>query len=175
MNWYAIFVETGHEDDICAYIDSVMAQPGVTLPYSLFVPKRILYERRRGALKKVVRNLFPGYILVGTEDICGFYLSVRNVPHIIRFLGSRDAFWPVQCDEITRILSMANRDGLIGISKGRLANGRIIITDGPLLGSESMIRKIDKRKGRAKVEFLLSDNHCRVDLGIRIENEPCRF
>lgn len=169
MNWYVIFVQTGHEDDICVCINHVMSERNMTPSYSLLVPKRKLHERRHGVYREVVRNMFPGYILVNTEDINGFYMSVREVPRIIRFLGNNNIFLPAANEEINRILNISDRNGLIDISKGRLIHDKVIITEGPLFGSENIVKNIDKRKGRAKVELSISGNLCRVDLGINIE------
>ena len=43
-------------------------------------------------------------------------------------------------------------------------NSRIVVVDGPLLGLEGKIIKVDKRKGRAKIKLDLYDDSFSIDL-----------
>ena len=49
-----------------------------------------------------------------------------------------------------------------------MIDDEIQVISGPLYGWEGIIKKIDKRKGRAKVLFRVSDNEHLVDLGINV-------
>jgi len=168
MSWYAIFVETGYEDDVCLFIDKVKYYLFDDIQYNLLIPKRKIYERKQGIRKEVIRRMFPGYVLLETERIIEFYRKVRESPHIIKFLKDGRDFLEVDMKEMAPILRMTNKEGLIGISQALIENDKIIITEGPLLGREGIIKKIDKRKGRAKVEFLINHNSILIDLGIDI-------
>ena len=63
---------------------------------------------------------------------------------------------------------MVDSKGLIEISKAFVENERVRIEEGPLLGMEGTIERIDKRKGRAKVRFHLNEKSLLIDLGIEI-------
>ena len=153
MSWFVMYVETGHEDEVCRLIDRIIVYSYFKIPYQLLVPKRQIYEKKSGICNEVTKCLFPGYILVETEQIDEFYYQVKKIPHIFKFL---------------RILYMTNEEGLIEISNALYINDRIEIIDGPLKGYEGIIRKLDKRKGRAKVEFSINQNVIHIDLGISI-------
>ncbi len=168
MSWYAIFVETGFEEEVCLNIDALHKSGQCEVKYSLLVPKRVIYERKQGIRKTVVKKMFPGYVLLKTDNIYEFYMQARGIPHIINFLKSSYYFLEVSKNEITQIASMTDNKGLIKISQALMVNDKICITDGPLYGREGIIKKIDKRKGRAKVEFSINENVLLIDLGIDI-------
>lgn len=168
MSWYVIYVETGFEDEVCFFINHVKPYLLEHIEYNLLVPKRMIYERKHGVRCKVVRKLFPGYILVETNQIVDFYNRVNGRPHIIKFLRNSGYFLEVRNDEINHIFHLVNKEGLIGISQGFIIDDKVKIIDGPLRNREGIIKRIDKRKGRAKVEFTLHNNPILIDLGINI-------
>lgn len=168
MSWYVIFVETGYEDEFCRYADKEKNQRYAGIQYSLLVPKRKIFERKNGILREVIKTMFPGYVLLETDSIVKFFLQARNSPHIIRFLRHDTHFLEVRKEEIKPILEMVDSCGLIQISKAFVENDRVKIVEGPLLGMEGVIKRIDKRKGRARVNFFLNENSLLIDLGIEI-------
>lgn len=168
MGWYVIFVKTGHEDAFCRYTNKVKKYSYKDIQYSLLVPKRKVIERKQGILREVIRIMFPGYVLVDTESIEEFFLQAKNSPNVVRFLRQDTCFLEVRKEEINQILAMVDAQGVIEISKAFVENDKVIIIEGPLLGMEGTIKKIDKRKGRAKVDFSINENAMLVDLGIEI-------
>jgi len=168
MSWYVIFVETGYEDQFCRYADKMKNQRYTGIPYSLLVPKRKIFERKQGIRREVVKTMFPGYVLLETEAIFEFYSQTKGSPHVIRFLRENSLFLEVKKEEIKQILKMVNSKGLIEISKAFVENDRVRIEEGPLVGMEGIIERIDKRKGRAKVRFYLNEKSLLIDLGIEI-------
>lgn len=168
MSWYAIFVVNGCEDEICLIIDKIKPYLFESLNYNLLVPKRKIYERKQGIKKEVIKKMFPGYVLLETDNITDFYMRAKNLPHIINFLKNNNEFLEVSKEEIHPILHMADKKGLIDISQAFIENEKIAVKEGPLFGREDIIKKVDKRKGRAKVEFILNQNSLLIDLGINI-------
>lgn len=168
MSWYVIFVETGYEDEFCRYTDKIKNQRYAGIQYKLLVPKRKIFERKQGIQREVIKTMFPSYVLLETESIYEFYLQAKNSPHIIRFLRDNNYFLEVRREEIKQILMMVDSQGLIEMSKAFVENDRVRITEGPLLGMEGIIKRIDKRKGRAKVNFTLNEKSLLIDLGIEI-------
>lgn len=168
MSWYALYVKTGYEEDVCHYIDKVKEYLLEDVKYNLLVPKRKIYERKQGVKNEVIKKMFPGYVLIETDNIIKFYSRAKGSPHIINFLRENDYFHEIRLDEIRQILHMIDHKGLIDVSLAYVVNDKISISDGPLLGQEGIIKKIDKRKGRAKVEFIINNNSLLIDLGIDI-------
>lgn len=168
MSWYVIFVESGFEEDVCHFIDKLRIKIYEDINFNLLVPKRKIYERKQGVRKEVIKRMFPGYVLVETDYIEEFYIRARGGPHILKFLKDNYNFLEVSIDEINQILKLVDNKGLINVSRGLVVNDRIHITEGPLLGREGIIKKLDKRKGRAKVEFIINCKSLLIDLGVDI-------
>ena len=166
MSWYAIFVKTGCEDDICFALDHIMSNSSQEIRYNLLVPKRKIYECKQGIRREVVKKLFPGYVLVQTDDIMRFYLNAKKWPRVLRFLKAGGTFLQVNYKEIRQILSMVDTQGLINISEGFYENEKIKIISGPLIGMEGIIKKVDKRNGRVKVEISINCQKHLIYLGI---------
>lgn len=168
MGWYVIFVETGYEEQVCRYISKVIMDVFDGISVNLLVPKRKIYERKQGVRREVVRTMFPGYVLVETENIFDFYLRLKGSPRVIKVLRNNDIFFELAYKEIQQILFLMNENGLIDISEAFIVNDKVQIINGPLHGNEGIIRKIDKRKGRAKVELSVNSNSLLIDLGINL-------
>ena len=58
MKWYAIFVETGREEEVQKFIELLFPDEEIRT----LVPKRKLIERKQGK-HETIKNLIPGYVL----------------------------------------------------------------------------------------------------------------
>lgn len=169
MAWYTIFVETGYEDLVVYFINNKCDDSLKNEDYHLLVPKRKLIERKDGKNKKVIRKMFPGYVLVKTMDIETFYKHTYQVPHILRFLRVGRAFLEIKENEINHIIKLVNREGIVEMSKGIRIGNSVRITNGPLMGNEGIIQKIDWRKSRAKVSLFVNNYEFPIYLGLEDE------
>lgn len=161
--WYALFVKTGQEERVKDRINFNLNSTIKTL-----VPKRKLRERRGGAWKTVVRKLFPGYVLLGGDIDGENYGVIQATPGILKLLktGSQPArIEPWEMDMLNRLTCSGDT---IEYSDGLIADGKIVITNGPLLNMEGKILSIDRRKGRVKVNISFMGEPRIVDLGISI-------
>jgi len=168
MSWYVMFTQTGFEDEICTFINKIANYVFSGIDYNLLIPKRKIFERHQGVTYEVTRKMFPGYILVETDNILDFYYKIKGLPRIFNILKNYDYFHEVRYDDIYQILCLVDKNGLIEVSEGLMIDDEIQVISGPLYGWEGIIKKIDKRKGRAKVLFRVSDNEHLVDLGINV-------
>lgn len=62
--------------------------------------------------------MFPGYILLETENILNFYLALKTKrsEHFFGILRQGNYFKEVRLEEISNIIYMIDSDGLIGSS-----------------------------------------------------------
>jgi len=167
MSWYALHVTTGREDGICEEIRKQAALAGYKAEYKLLVPKRKLPEKRDGVYVEVLRTMFPGYVLVEPDEIRELAKITRKCKGIFRFLQSEGEFQEIRLEEISAIVYMTDEAGVIGASEVIAEGGCIEVVNGPLKGYEGWIKKIDKYRQRAKVEFLFDGERHLIDLAIR--------
>ncbi|MCB6616951.1 transcription termination/antitermination NusG family protein [Ruminococcus sp. 210702-SL.1.03] len=115
-----------------------------------YAPKHHLLERRRGEWTTVSRYLFPGYVFADLPQLTDeVYYKVRNTDGVIRFLGSPSPV-PLSYSEQRRMQWIFDA-GVLGVSKGHVHDGKIVITSGLLLGRENDIISFSKRQKRCKL------------------------
>lgn len=186
IKWYALFVETGCEDYICKVLKNKLAHQEIRF----VVPKRMVPERRNGVIHHVVRPLLPGYVFIQTKMNTNTYYQIQETEKIIRLLNhgylytqkvrkqnqkkpknyiyDDHYFLDVPQNEIDFILKIADDSNLITYSQIYLEGSKVIVKSGPLKNQEGIIKKIDKRKNKAKIELNLLGNTISVDVGIEI-------
>lgn len=162
-DWYAAFVVTGEEDRvkerlIYRYEDRVR----------VMVPKRRLKERRNGTWNSITKILFPGYVLLGgsPEEISG--CDFKTVPKVIRPLRSGYDMVRIDQSEMRILSRLICNNEVIDFSSVFVKDGKVRVTDGPLISMEGRIISVDRRKGRAKVSLdFLGDSRV-VELGVNV-------
>ncbi len=60
--------------------------------YELLVPKRKLKEKRKGVFVEVIKTMFPGYVLIKTNNVWDIFNKTRHLNSIYKFLHSNDMF-----------------------------------------------------------------------------------
>jgi len=173
MGWYAIHVRTGSEDAVCETIRQQVARMGYVGEFELLVPKRKLQERHQGKFIEVVRTMFPGYVLVQSEEIRELAEVAARAKGILRFLQNEGEFQEVNPAEIIAVLELVNDEGLIECSVVEIEDGLVRVVSGPLKGHEGWIRKVDLHHRRVQVKFLFSNERYLIDLEIRC-NQICK-
>ena len=169
MNWYVLFVITGMEhkavDEISRFwrIDGV--RPFVPMHEACF--KKDVFQKRR---------LFPGYIFVEaalgeTEFSINTYSRIAQSRFLIRLLryGGRDNYSFVMNEKEREIFTkLYNDEHCVEMSQGFFEGDRVVITDGPLIGFESCIKRINRHKMEATLELELMGSIRLVTVGLQI-------
>ncbi len=172
MSWHAIFVQTGKEDTVCSRMTRLLEQVNYKAEYELLVPKRKLQERHQGQYVEVVTKMFPGYVLVKSNEIKELYSRTLRCRYIIRFLKDDKGFEEIKLEEIANIINMIDSDGVIGVSDVFVENDIVKVTSGSMIEYSGWVKKIDKHKKRAKVLFKFGGLNHLIDLPINIIRKP---
>lgn len=134
---YVIYVKPQSETEVCTKLKN----SGI----DAYAPLRTIMERHNGRWKEVVRIVFPSYVFVNVDLNNEIYYKVKNTDGVLKFLGKPpEPIRQSEADHLNWIFKMQN----IGISKGFLENGRLIITDGALVGHENRITDYNPRTMR---------------------------
>ena len=139
---------------------------------SLHFPRRQVNIRRRGVIHPTTAAVFPGYIFIEAEkdEILAHQWKFRRTDGFYRFLKSNQNIRPLADRDLELVLHFIKKAGPIaGISRVYFnENARITVVEGPLIGLEGRIIKVDKRKKRAKVKLDLYDDSFAIDLGFEV-------
>jgi transcriptional antiterminator NusG len=166
MKYYAIQVKTRAEEK---YITLVKALHPEIAGVEIFFPQRKIDIRRKGTIIHTSSGIFPGYIFIEIDDgddILNYHWFFRRTDGFFRFLKSNKNIAPLADRDLEVVLHFIKRVGpMAGLSKVYFdENSRIVVTEGPLMGLEGKIIKVDKRKGRAKIKLDLYDDSFSIDL-----------
>lgn len=165
MNWHALFVKTGAESIVEQYICYNFSKSEC---HSV-VPMKKINERKKGKLYSTIKTLFPGYIFINTDMDIDMYHIIKNIPNVYRVLNhSNESFYKIYDEEMEPILRLIEGNSIIDYSKAFIENSKVYIESGPLKGLEGLIKKIDKRKCRAKVALDFMGSEKVVELGIEL-------
>jgi transcriptional antiterminator NusG len=166
MKYYAIQVKTRGEEK---YITLVKALHPELARVELYFPQRRVDIRRRGAVIHTSSGIFPGYVFIeidDDDDILAYQWAFRRTDGFFRFLKSNQNIAVLADKDLEVVLHFIKKVGpMAGFSKVYFdENSRIVVTEGPLMGLEGKIIKVDKRKGRAKIKLDLYDDSFSIDL-----------
>ena len=172
MNYYAIQVKTGGEEKFIRLFASL--NPNLRFP--LHFPRRRLTIRRGGTARETTAAIFPGYLFIEAEreDLLAHQRTFRRTDGFYRFLKSNQKISPLSDKDLELVLHFIKKSGPVaGISRVYFnENSRVVVMEGPLLGLEGRIIKVDKRKKRAKVKLDLYDDSFTIDLAFEVIGPP---
>jgi transcriptional antiterminator NusG len=169
IRYYTIQVKTGFEKRFMRFYGALYPEK----PLALHFLQKELPRRKLGIIRKKTSALLPGYIfveLMENRSIREYYWELRRTPNFFRFLVSNRDIRPLAGNELDVIRYLLERTSPVaGISRVKFdENSRIMVLEGPLKGFEGRIIKVDKRKGRARVQLdLYSESHW-IDLAFEV-------
>lgn len=168
MDWYALFVKTGDENLVEQYLNYHFDRSEC---YAI-VPKSRLTERTKGKYYEVLKPLFPGYILINTIMNAHSYYIIRQIPKVYSILSQAEEYYTnINIEEMKPILKLINENNIIDYSKIFIENSKVYVKDGPLHGMEGIVKRVDKRKGRATIALDFMGESRMIDLGVEILNK----
>jgi transcriptional antiterminator NusG len=169
-HWYVLFVMTGYE----AVVRDQLSCFHFRNEFGMFVPTRERIIKLPGVVKKECKPIFPGYLFIETDmstpDFIGHIRKVRwDLQKILKPLRYGESHEYAVFDGERRLLdALLNKARCIEASVGIIKGDRVIITEGPLVGQESIIRKIDRHKRKATIEVPLFGAMRRIEVALEI-------
>ncbi|SFX26066.1 transcriptional antiterminator NusG [Thermoactinomyces sp. DSM 45891] len=172
MKWYALFVEIGYEEYIQNFLYRHFDQNQLTS----MAPVRKLPEKRKGRISHIYRKMFPGYVLIRTNMTAELFYQLKRVPRVHRLLTSyhyytheQDSYFSsIPEDEMHMVLQLTKNGNCIDFSSIYVDGSKVTVKTGPLVGKEGIIKKVDKRKQRAKIRIDFMNTTHTMDVGINV-------
>lgn len=166
MQWHVIQVMKGREDAMASLIARVAPK---RMLEEVFVAKYATEIKMRGRWIPVEKPLLPGYLIAVTDDPESLEACLRDMPEFARILAQGDRFVPLAPEE-QQLIGEFTRPGMrvVPMSMGVKDGDRVVVTQGPLVGHEGMVREIWRRKSIAILELNVCGRTVttRVGLGV---------
>lgn len=153
MFWYVFYVRIGSEFQV----EQLLKKRLDVDVFRPFVPIHEMLFKSAGTIKKETKPLFRGYVFIESELPALEFIKrtstlIYSTSSIIRLLRYSDMEIAVRESERQMLMSLCNDDYCIELSSGIAEKDRILITQGPLKGRESIVSKVDRHKRQAYVE-----------------------
>ena len=163
MAFYVIQVQPRNEGDYVSNARRKLSESDGRLHW----PRRNLRIRRRGIWHDSTAPVFPGYVFLEAIQLSPpLFALLKSVPGFHRFLKSNRDIVPLTGADEAILLHFLSFGEIVGRSQVRFADrNRVVVLSGPLTGLEGKIVKIDRRKGRARVNLDLYDSPFVIDFG----------
>ncbi|MCZ8521628.1 MULTISPECIES: antiterminator LoaP [Paenibacillus] len=182
MGWYALFVQSGKEERVREELYRRFDRNHM----ECIIPQRKIPEKKNGLYIDVIKKMFPGYILLNIRMDFHTYYQIGDIPMVYRLLNYHDLtkrkvqfaeqtpedqeayFKRIPDDEMKGLLQLIRQDEILGYSKVLIEDSKVIVKSGPLKDMESIIKKIDKHKKRAKIMIRFFEKEVMLDVGLDI-------
>ena len=171
--WYVIQVSTGKEAKVCELVKHAAHERCGDLERTVlrecFVPLYQFERKFHGEYRVVSRNLFPGYVIAVSSDVGKLNRLLHGVSAFTRILGSSREFVPLDRTEMAFINSFTSeKHRVVRVSRAVSEGDTITVVEGPMVGKEGWIKKINRRKGTALVETVMFGRTIQAEIGLAV-------
>ena len=164
--WYVIQVINGREDIMRERIEHVLPTGAMQ---ELFYPQFQTEIKVHGEWVNTTKPLFPGYLICDTADPRTVQQYLLRMDDFARVLSQDGQFVPLAKEEVQLISSFTHRgDRVVPMSEALKDGDQVVVTAGPLLGHEGLIKTINRRKSTAYLELDLCGRRVTTRVGLAV-------
>lgn len=163
--WYVMQVRTGDENAMKRQCERLLP---LEEGERVFVPltERKVQRNKEWCLER--KALFPGYLFIITDDVERFHDESKRLFGFRRLLGADGVIIALTDAEVTFMQTFGGEEQIVGMSEGFIENDKVVVSSGPLVGREGLIRKIDRHKRKAFVEVEMFGRPQKIEIGLEI-------
>lgn len=158
--WYVVWTSTGSENKAKESIEGYVNR--------CFVPRKVVNIKRKGKWVTTEKALFPGYLLVDTDDAEDLAVKLRNIEGFSQLLTTDKKLFPLYDNDEIFVEKLYNEKGIFDMSEGYIEGDQIKVTSGPLCGLEGLIKRIDRHKRLAQLELKMFGRTINTSVGLEI-------
>ena len=164
MAIYVIYTQARNEHKVEARCREKILLPDE----DVYVPLYDREKKRNGEIRIVRDVLFPGYIFYETEHERSLKERLKRIEEMSKLLGAGDEIVPLYADEERLVRKLCGKAHVLDISRGYMAGGRVSVIQGPLMGFDGLIRKVNRKKRTAVIEVELLQRRIEVTVGFEV-------
>jgi len=132
-----------------------------------FPLRRQMLRKKAGAWNYALEPLFPGYLFLASDDPEAVDFALRRSTQPDLMLGADGRLATLSDAEAALVHALADAQGVVRSSRGRIVEGDLVVESGPLVGLEELVRRVDRHHraawldpARAAEVLLGSDPSC---------------
>lgn len=164
--WYVIQVIAGQEHAIADLLERVIPQ---AMLEECFFPQYETEMKVRGTWVPCKKPMFPGYIIAVTDQPDALARELRRIPQFARVLSMGDVFVPLAAEEVALIGGFSSKGNRVVPMSHAIKDGdRVVVTSGPLVGCEGLIKQLNRSKSVAFLETEICGQKVAVRVGLSV-------
>lgn len=153
-SWYVVHTYSGYENKVKANLEKRVESMDMTDKiFRVLIPMEEELVHKDGQAKRVMRKVYPGYVLVEMVQTDDSWYVVRNTPGVTGFVGSTGsgskptALLPEEAEGILRHMGMEAPRPKIDFSIDESVRVKV----GPFANFVGSVEEIQEEKGKLKV------------------------
>ena len=144
--------------------------------FQVVIPTEKVYQIRNGKKISKERNFFPGYVLIEAALVGEIPHILKNVTHVIGFLGAKgdELPTPLRMSEVKRILGKVDElaEGDEEINVPFYVGETVKVIDGPFNSFTGVIEEVNEEKKKLKVMVKIFGRKTPLELSfMQVEKE----
>ncbi|MEI6747912.1 MAG: transcription termination/antitermination protein NusG [Bacteroidales bacterium] len=166
--WYVVRAISGNEKKVKQYLESEISRLNMQEYISqILIPTEKFYQVRNGKKVSKERNYFPGYVLIEAILVGEVQHTIKNVPGVLGFLGSKNEPIPLRQAEVNRILGKVDELSEQGaeLNIPFIVGESVTVIDGPFNSFSGVIEEINQEKKKLKVMVKIFGRKTPLELG----------
>ncbi|WP_264435225.1 transcription termination/antitermination protein NusG [Coxiella endosymbiont of Dermacentor marginatus] len=163
--WYVLHVYSAHESYVAKILNEHIRREGLEDHFGeIIVPTEEVIEMRAGRKCKSQRKFFPGYVLVQMVMNDKTLLLVRNVPKVLRFIGTERPA-SISDEEAAKILQRVEEGEIKPKPKVLFEPGEVVrVIEGPFADFNGVVEDVSYEKSRLRVSVSIFGRSTPVEL-----------
>lgn len=143
VRWYPVWAP-GREQATCQKLKSILPEDILA---DAFVLRREQWHKRRGAWELRTVPVWEGYLFVSTADAAALDRAMSRLSFPARIAGGADGrFAPLDPSAQAWYEAACDSSRVIRTSTAAIVGGELRVQDGPLVGQEPRVERIDRHK-----------------------------
>lgn len=136
----------------------------------LFLPRRELFIRKNSKVVRQLSPLFPGYVFLETQEPNpALFREIYQHYPTVWFIKMSDQPTPLSNRDVETLKKFLQFGEIIRPSIVTFEESqKIKVVQGPMLGLEGKIIKVDRRKQRARICIEFNGNQFQIDLAFEL-------
>ena len=173
--WYVVRAISGKEKKVKELIESEINRLNLqSFVSQVLIPTEKVYQVRKGKKISKERNYFPGYVLIEAVLAGEVTHTLKNVPGVLGFLGSKGEAIPLRQADVNRILGKVDELSEKGeeISEPFIIGEAVRVIDGPFNSFSGIIEEVNEEKKKLKVMVKIFGRKTPLELSfMQVEKE----
>lgn len=153
--WYLLRVPEGREAATCAELKRLVPDD---LLKDAFALRKERWFKRAGKWSLVPIDMYRGYAFAVSPDAAGLSRALSRLTLPVSLVGTESRSWAPLADEVASWYASVTDEGhVIRSSTAVIVDGVLHVTEGPLVGQEARISKVDRHRRRCMVRVADGD------------------